>query len=132
MPVAVTEVLPTVNGEGIVTVPLKVGLVNMVDLLSLVTLFKARAVLKFTSLKADTVLSALTRRKVMALGLVRVNRLLPTVVPPRLVRPVAGTRFVALPSHCRRSVYAVFQFVELFVIGVPHPVPVESGIPAPG
>ncbi|MCB9817363.1 hypothetical protein H6795_02355 [Candidatus Nomurabacteria bacterium] len=48
------------------------------------------AVLKLAASRAETVLSALTLRNVMALGLVRVNRLPPTVVAPRLVRAPAA------------------------------------------
>ena len=57
------------------------------------------AVLKVAASKAETVLSALNRGKVIADGLVSVNRLPPTVVAPSEVLPVAATRFVAPPSH---------------------------------
>ena len=46
------------------------------------------AVLKSVALSADTVLSALKRGKVIALGFAKVNRLPPTVVAPSVVRAV--------------------------------------------
>ena len=59
--------------------------------------------------KAETVLSALNRGNVTALGLVSVNILPPTVVAPKEVRPVAATKLVDPPSHCKRCVYAESQ-----------------------
>jgi hypothetical protein len=86
--------------------PVKVGDVNIVDLLSLVTLpkltsvaVKDNAVLKLAADKADIVLSALNLGKVIADGLVRVNIFCPTVVPPRLVLPVAAVNPVEPPFH---------------------------------
>lgn len=48
------------------------------------------AVRKSAAFREDTVLSALKRRNVTALGLLIVNRLLPSVVAPKLVRAVAA------------------------------------------
>lgn len=100
-----------VNGLGSVTVPVKVGLENIVALLSFVTLprptseaVRERAVLYSDAANAVTVLSALILKNRTALGLGSVNILLPTVVAPRLVLPVAATRLVAPPSHCLLSV----------------------------
>ena len=61
------------------------------------------AVRNVVASKADTLLSALMRGNVMAEGLVSVKKLLPTVVPPSDVRPVAATKLVDPPSHCWRS-----------------------------
>lgn len=61
------------------------------------------AVRKVDASSVDTVLSALIRGKVTALGLVRVKKLAPAVVAPRLVRPVLAERLVLPPSHCLRS-----------------------------
>ena len=58
------------------------------------------AVRKAAALKALIVLSALNWGNVTALGLVSVNMLLPIVVAPKDVRPVAATKLVAPPSHC--------------------------------
>jgi hypothetical protein len=80
------------------------------------------AVLKSDALRALTVLSALRRTKVTAEGLVRVNRLLPTVVAPRLVRPVEAVKPVEPPSHFSLSVYAVSQLLWLAVVGIEYPV----------
>ena len=57
------------------------------------------AVRNVAASKADTVLSALNRGNVIALGLVSVNMFWPTVVPPNDVRPVAATKLVEPPSH---------------------------------
>jgi len=62
------------------------------------------AVLKLAASRAETVLSALTLRNVMALGLVRVNRLPPTVVAPRLVRAPAAVDEPVPPSAMAISV----------------------------
>ena len=48
------------------------------------------AVLNVAASRVDTVLSALMRTKVIALGLVRVKKFDPTVVAPRFVRAVAA------------------------------------------
>jgi hypothetical protein len=53
---------------------------------------------------------------VIALGLARVNRLLPIVVAPRLVLPVDAVSPVEPPSHFSLSVNAVSQLAELSVI----------------
>ena len=69
------------------------------------------AVRNVAASKALTVLSALNRGNVMADGFVSVNMLPPTVVAPSEVRPVAATKLVDPPSHCRRCVYAESQLV---------------------
>ena len=79
------------------------------------------AVRKSAADNAETVLSALNLGKVIALGLVIVNRLPPRVVAPRLVRPVAATNPVAPPSHLRRSEYAVSQLDCDAVVGMEYP-----------
>jgi hypothetical protein len=79
--------------------PVKVGLANIVALLSFVTLFRLKSVLKLAAVCAVTVLSALILGKVIAEGLVSVKNAWPTAVPPREVRPVAGTKLVEPPSH---------------------------------
>jgi len=76
------------------------------------------AVLKVAASKEETVLSALNLGNVIAEGLVRVNKLLPTVVAPNEVLPVAATRLVAPPSHCNLCVKALSQFVWLEVVGI--------------
>lgn len=48
------------------------------------------AVLNVAASRVDTVLSALMRTKVIALGLVRVKKFDPTVVAPRFVRAVGA------------------------------------------
>lgn len=65
------------------------------------------ALRKLAASKADTVLSALKRGKVTALGLVRVNMLLPIALAPRLVRaPAASVALVpplaigSVPDTC--------------------------------
>ena len=62
------------------------------------------AVLKLAASRAVTVLSALTLKNVMALGLVKVNRLPPTVVAPRLVRAPAAVDEPVPPSAMAMSV----------------------------
>jgi hypothetical protein len=62
------------------------------------------AVRKSAAESADTVLSALIRRNVIAEGLVRVNKLPPTVVAPRLVRAVGASEAPVPPSATARSV----------------------------
>ena len=64
------------------------------------------------------VLSALIWTNVIALGLVSVKKLPPTVVAPSDVRPVAATKSVAPPSHFNRSVYAVSHSVCFAVVGM--------------
>ena len=63
-----------------------------------------RAVCILARLNAETELSALSLRYVIALGLIKVNKLIPTVVPPRLNRPVEAVNPVAPPSHFNLSV----------------------------
>lgn len=75
------------------------------------------AVRNVAASRVDTVLSAFTRKNVIALGLASVNRLEPTVVAPNEVRPVAATSPVLPPSHCFLSVYAVSQLVWLALVG---------------
>jgi hypothetical protein len=74
------------------------------------------AVLNVVASKVDTLLSAFNLGNVIAEGLVRVNKLPPTVVAPRDVLPVEAVRPVAPPSHLNLSVYAVSQLVLLSVI----------------
>jgi hypothetical protein len=62
------------------------------------------AVRKLAADNAETELSALNCGKVIAEGLVKVNIDCPTVVPPKLVRPVAATMPVLPPSHLSLSV----------------------------
>ena len=76
------------------------------------------AVLNVAASKAETVLSAFILGNVIAVGFVSVKKLPPTVVAPNDVRPVAATNPVAPPSHLRRSVKAVSQFVWLAVVGI--------------
>lgn len=57
------------------------------------------AVRKLVAVSAETLLSALMRGNVIALGLVSVKKLPPTVVAPKDVRPVAATKLVEPPSH---------------------------------
>ena len=86
--VPVDVIVPPVIGDDVamdVTVPLPVP-----------------APIEVLNVDADSaviVLSALTFKNVTAEGFVSVNKLLPTVVPPRLVLPVAATKFVEPPSH---------------------------------
>lgn len=80
------------------------------------------AVRKVAASSVETVLSALIRTKVIALGLGSVKKLPPTVVAPSDVRPVAATRLVAPPSHCWRSAYAVSHCVCLAVVGMEYPL----------
>ena len=65
-----------------------------------------------------TLLSALTRKNVTAPGLASVNKLPPTVVAPKLVRPVAAVKPEAPPSQRLRSLNAVSQFVCEAVVGI--------------
>jgi hypothetical protein len=102
------------------------------DAVTLVTVPPPIAVLNDAADNAVTLLSALNCGKVMAEGLVKVNIDCPTVVPPKLVLPVAATKSVLPPSHFNLSVYAVFQLLELFVIDVVHVVPVDRAMPASG
>ena len=102
------------------------------DAVTLVTVPPPMAVRKLAADKAETELSALNCGKVIAEGLVKVNIDCPTVVPPKLVLPVAATKPVLPPSHLSLSVYAVFQLLELFVIDVVHVVPVDRAMPASG
>lgn len=76
------------------------------------------AVLKVAASKAETVLSKLNLGNVTADGLVRVNRLPPTVVAPKLVLPVAATKLVDPPSHCLLSENAESQLVWEAVVGM--------------
>jgi hypothetical protein len=70
------------------------------------------AVLKSAAFNADTVLSALKRGKVIALGLVRVKRLLPTVVAPRFV--LAALAVVApVPPLAIATVPVTFEAVPV-------------------
>ena len=80
------------------------------------------AVLKFVASKAVTVLSALNRGKVIALGLVSVNKLLPTVVAPKLVL-AAGAVVAPVPPLAIANVPAnVIAPVDV-VAGVSPVVP---------
>jgi len=99
---------------------------------TVVTVPAPMAVRKLAADNAVTELSALNLGKVIAEGFVKVNIDCPTVVPPKLVRPVADTKPVLPPSHFSLSVNAVFQLLELFVIDVVHVVPVERAMPASG
>jgi hypothetical protein len=108
------------------------GLPLVPDDVTLVTVPPPMAVRKLAADNAVTELSTLNLGKVMAEGLVKVNIDCPTVVPPKLVLPVAATKPVLPPSHFNLSVYAVFQLLELFVIDVVHVVPVDRAMPASG
>jgi hypothetical protein len=90
------------------------------------------AVRKSDAERALTVLSALNWGNVIADGLVNVNILLPRVVAPNDVLPVAAVSPVAPPSHFKRSVYAVFQFADASDIELPQAAPVETAIPTAG
>ena len=87
---------------------------------------------KVAAVKADIVLSALNLGKVIADGLVKVNIDCPIVLPPKLVLPVAATRSVLPPSHFSRSLYAMFQLLELFVMEDAQALPVDKAMPASG
>ena len=85
------------------------------------------AVLKSAALKDETVLSALNRGKVTALGLVMVNRLLPSVVAPRFVR---AAEFVVapVPPLAIASVPARVTAPEVAAEGVSPVVPVLKDV----
>ena len=90
------------------------------------------AVLKVAASKKETVLSALVLKKLIADGLIAVNKLVPIVVAPKEVRPIAGISPVVPPSHFNLSVNALFQLALLSVNEVPQAVPVDTAIPAAG
>jgi hypothetical protein len=99
---------------------------------TVVTVPAAMAVRKLAADNAVTELSALNLGKVMAEGFVKVNIDCPTVVPPKLVLPVAATKPVLPPSHFSLSLNAVFQLLELLGIEDAHVEPVDNAIPASG
>ena len=76
------------------------------------------AVLNVAASRAETVLSAFILVNRIALGFVNVKKLPPTVVAPNDVLPVAATRFVEPPFHCKRSVNAESQFACDVVVGI--------------
>jgi hypothetical protein len=116
----------------VVLLSIEIGLPAVVAAFTVVTLPAPIALLKLAAVKAETVLSALNRGKVIAEGFVKVNIDCPMVVPPRLVRPVDATKSVLPPSHFSLSVNAVFQLLELLGIDEAHVEPVERAIPASG
>jgi hypothetical protein len=67
------------------------------------------AVRKVEASRAETVLSALKRGKVMAEGLTNVKTFPPTVVAPRLVRASAAVEAPVPPSAIARSVIPVIE-----------------------
>ena len=75
------------------------------------------AVLKLAAVSTETVLSALNRGNVMAEGLVKVNKLLPTVVAPKLVRAPAAV-VLPVPPFATANVPAIV-IVPLVVTGPP-------------
>ena len=77
---------PKVKLPDAVTVPLRDSPLTVPVPLTLVTVPAPMAVRNEVSLKEETVLSALNRGNVTALGLVIVKRLPPSVVAPRPVR----------------------------------------------
>ena len=118
------SVPPSVRLPELVTVPLRV--IPFTDpvpptlvTVPVVLLVPApMAVRKSAADRALTVLSALNLGKVIAPGLVNVKTLAPTVVAPRLVRPVAAFRPVDPPSQRRRSEKAESHSVCLDVVGI--------------
>ena len=70
------------------------------------------AVLNVAASRVDTVLSALMRTKVIALGLVRVKKFDPTVVAPRFVRAVAAV-VAPVPPLAIATVPVTFAAVPL-------------------
>ena len=101
------KVPPNVKLPDVVTVPVNVSPLTVPAPLTEVTdpapVPAPIAVRKVGASIVVIVLSALIWTNVIALGLVSVKKLLPTVVAPRDVRPVAATKFVDPPSHCKRS-----------------------------
>ena len=67
------------------------------------------AVRKSAAFRDETVLSALKRGKVTALGLVIIKRLPPSVVAPRLVRASPAVEAPVPPSATARSVIPVIE-----------------------
>ena len=116
----------------VVLLSIEIGLPEVLEAFTVVTEPAPIALRKLTAVKAETLLSALNRGKVIAEGFVKVNIDCPMVVPPRLVRPVDATKSVLPPSHFSLSVNAVFQLLELFGIDDAHVVPVERAMPASG
>ena len=116
----------------VVLLSIEIGLPAVVAAFTVVTVPAPIALRKLAAVKAETLLSTLNLGKVIAEGFVKVNIDCPMVVPPRLVRPVDGTKSVLPPSHFSLSVNAVFQFDELFVIEVVQVVPVDKAMPASG
>ena len=89
---------------GVVVLSLiEIGLPDVADALTLVTVPALIALRKVAADKADTELSALNLGKVMADGLVKVNIDCPIVLPPKLVLPVDATRSVLPPSRSSLS-----------------------------
>ena len=70
------------------------------------------AVLKVAASSAETVLSAFTRKKVMAAGFVRVNKFEPTVVAPKFVRAVAAV-VAPVPPLAMATVPVTFAAVPV-------------------
>jgi hypothetical protein len=116
----------------VVLLSIEIGLPEVLEAFTVVTVPAPIALLKLVAVKAETVLSALNLGKVIADGFDKVNIDCPMVVPPRLVRPVDGTKSVLPPSHFNLSVNAVFQLLELLGIDEAHVEPVERAIPASG
>jgi hypothetical protein len=103
-----SSVPPSVSDPESVTVPVRVSPLTVpvpdTDVTVPEPVPAPMAVLKSDALSVETVLSAFTLGNVIALGLARVKKLLPTVVAPRLVLPVAATRLVEPPFHVALSV----------------------------
>ena len=116
----------------VVLLVIDIGFPAVAEASTSVTVPAPMAALKLVEVNTLTVLSALKRGKVIAEGFVKVNIFCPIVVPPKLVRPVDGTRSVAPPSHFNLSVNAVFQLLELLVMLVVQVVPVLNAMPASG
>ena len=109
------SVPPRVREPDEVTVPVRVRPLTVPAPATLVTVPVVElvpapiAVRKSAAFRDETVLSALKRGKVTALGLVIIKRLPPSVVAPRLVRASPAVEAPVPPSATARSVIPVIE-----------------------
>jgi hypothetical protein len=87
------------------------------------------AVRKLAASRAETVLSALTRRKLIAPGFVRVKRFEPTVVAPRLVRAPAAV-VAPVPPEANGRAWVRVKLLIVVVAKVAPPAIVTAPLKA--